>query len=64
MSYYCYVCDKPIKNKSKIQHFKSNTHKEFDKHIKLTTENPNINDIDEMFYAYIIENNKNMIIIS
>ena len=62
MSYYCDVCDKPIKHKSKIKHFKSNTRKEFDKckHIKLTTENPNINDIDEKFCAYIIERNKKL----
>ena len=28
-------------------------------HIKLTTENPNINNIDKIFYAYITEQNKN-----
>ena len=57
MSYYC---DKTIKLKSKKSHFKSNIHKEFDrcKHIKLTIENSNINDIDEIFYAYNIEQNK------
>ena len=34
----------------------SNTHKNFNKykHIKLTIGNPNINDIDKVFYAYII----------
>ena len=31
--------------------------------MKLTIENPNINDIDEIIYAYIIEHNKKMIII-
>ena len=40
--------------------FKSLSHKEFDKskNIKLTIENPNINSIDEKFYAYIIEHNR------
>ena len=57
MSYYC---DKTIELKSKSSHFKSNIHKEFErcKNIKLTIENPNINDIDEIFYAYNIEHNK------
>ena len=60
VSYYCSVCDKTIKLKSKNKHFNSNIHKEFDrlKHIKLTIENPNINDIGEIFYAYLIEHNK------
>ena len=57
---YCDVCDKTIKLESKNNQFKSNIHKEFDKckHIKLTIENPNINNIDEIFYEYIIEHNK------
>ena len=60
MDYYCEVCDKYMKPKSKYKHFKPNIHKEFDKgkHRKLTTENPNINDIDEIFNACIIEDNK------
>ena len=51
--------DKIIKLKSKNNHFKSNIHKEFDKctHIKLTVENPYINEKDEIFYAYSIEQN-------
>ena len=65
MSYYCDFCDKTIKLKSKNKHFKSNIHKEFDKckHIKLTIGNPNINDIDEIIYAYLTNIIKNMIII-
>ena len=31
MIYYCDVCDKTIKLKSKNEHFKSNIHKELDK---------------------------------
>ena len=51
MSYYCDVCDKAIKLKSKCSHFKSNIHKSFDrcKLLILTIENPNINDIDVFF---------------
>ena len=30
MSYYCDVCDKTIKLKSKSRHFKSNDHNEFE----------------------------------
>ena len=47
---------KTIKLKSKNEHFKSNTHKDFDKckHMKLTIENPDINGVDDIFYAYII----------
>ena len=61
MSYFRDVCDKTIKLKSKSSHFKSNIHKEFDKgkHIILTIENRNINNVDELFYANIIEHNKN-----
>ena len=57
MRYFCSVCDKTIKIESKNRQFKSNFRKEFDKckHIKLTNENPNINDIDEIFYAYNFE---------
>ena len=60
MSYYCDVCDKIIKLKSRNKHFKSTNHKEFDrcKHVKLTIENPNINDLDRVFYSYIIEHKK------
>ena len=60
MDYYCEVCGKFIKPKSKFKHFKANTHKEFDisKHMDLTIENTNIDDIDEVFYAYIIQHNK------
>ena len=61
MDYYCEKCDKNIKLQSKNRHFKPTLHKEFDRceHIKLRIENPNLNDIDETFYAYIIEHKKN-----
>ena len=59
MDYYCEICDNFIKPKSKKNHFKSKIHKEFNKckHIELTIENPNMNNRDEIFYAYIIEHN-------
>ena len=60
MIHYCDVCGKKFKLKLKSRHFKSNIHKELDKckHLKLTIENPNINDRDEVFYANNIEHNK------
>ena len=60
MTYYCDVCDKTTKPKSRNKHFSSNIHKKFNrcKHIKITIETPNIDDIDETFYAYIIEHNE------
>ena len=60
MDYYCDVGDKFIKPKSKYKHFKSNIHKKFDKskHMELTIENPDINNVDEVFYVYILQLNK------
>ena len=60
MDYYSDVCDKYTKTKSKCQHFKSNIHKEFDKckHIILFLKDIDINDVDETFYAYIIQHIK------
>ena len=66
MDYYCEVCNIFIKPKSKQKRFKSNTHKEVDicKYIKLTTENPDIKNIDKAFYAYIIQHKKKLTITS
>ena len=60
MKYYCDVCDKFIKLKSKYKHFKSNTHKQFDKfkHMILAIEDLDKNNVDEVFYAYIIQHKK------
>ena len=60
MDYYCEVCDKFFKPKNKYKHFESNSQNEFDKskHIELTIENPDINNVDEVFYAYLIQHNK------
>ena len=59
MDFYCYVCDNFIKPKSKYKHFQSNTHKEFDtcKNVELTIENPDINNVDKLFYAYNSQHN-------
>ena len=48
MDYYCDMCDKFIKPKTKNKHFNSNIHKKFDlcKHMELTIETPNINNVD------------------
>ena len=61
---YCYdVWAKFIKPKSKDKHFNSNTHEEFDrcKHMEIFIENPDMNNIDEVFYAYIILHKNKMI---
>ena len=60
MSYYCDVCDKTIKLKSKNNHLKSLSHREFDKciYMKITIKKPDINKTDKIFYSYIIEHNK------
>ena len=49
-----------IKPKSKSRHFKSNNHKNLakHKHIKLTIDNPNLDDIDKIIYNYINEYDK------
>ena len=61
MGYYCEVCDKHINPKSKYRHFKSNNHNEIERceKIKLSIENPDINDIDAIFCSYNIEHDKN-----
>ena len=57
MGYYCEVCFKYTNHKSKYMHFKSKSHKEFDKceHIQLSLKDIDINNVDEAFYIYIIE---------
>ena len=60
MTYFCNVCDKTIKLKSKNNHFKSLTHKEFDRgeHLNLTIEKPYINKTDNSIYEFVIQHNK------
>ena len=54
MDYHCEVCNIFIKPKSKSKHLKSNNHKNLDqhKHIKLTINNPNIDNIDSHIKEY------------
>ena len=60
MDYYCDVCDKLIKPKSNFKNFKPNTHEKFDicKRMELANENPAINKVREVFYAYIIQHER------
>ena len=61
MDYHCKVCNIFVKPKSKSKHFKSRNHIHLDKqkHIKLTIDNPNIDNIDEIFDSHINDyNNK------
>ena len=57
MDYFCEICIMFIKPKSKSRHFKSNNHKNLDshKHIKITINNPNKENIDKIFYTHIKE---------
>ena len=58
--YYCEICLKDIKTTSKYKHFKSKSNQEFDKckRIILSYKDIDINNVDEAFYLYIIEQNK------
>ena len=60
MDYRCEVCNMFIKPKRKSKHFKSKNHTNLDKHthIKLTIDNPNFDNIDEIFYSHIKNYNK------
>ena len=57
MDYYCEVCNKFIKPKSKSKQFESNIHKNLDKHkhIKVTINNPKLDNIDKKFYTHLNE---------
>ena len=60
MRYYCIICLRDIKKKSKYSHLKSKSHKEFEKykHIKLSFKNVDIKDVDEILYLYMKDYNK------
>ena len=60
MGYYCNICSRDIKNKSKYSHLKSKSHKEFEKyeHIILSFKNIDIKDVDEILYLYMKDYNK------
>ena len=60
MRYYCNICSRDIKKKSKHSHLKSKSHKEFEKyeHIILSFKNIDIKDVDEILYLYMKDYNK------
>ena len=64
MDYCCELSDKNINPKSKYKLFKSGRLVKNSVKAKLTIENPDINNVDKTFYEYIIEQNKNVNIIS
>ena len=55
MSYYCDICLRDIKKKSKNSHLKSKYHKEFEKykHMILSLKNADFKDVDEILYLYM-----------
>ena len=55
MRYFCNICLRDIKKKSKHSHLKSKSHKEFEKykHIILSFKNVDIKDVDEILYLYM-----------
>ena len=61
MKYYCEICLRDIKKKSKNSHLKSKSHKEFEeyKHIILSLKNVELKDVDEILYLYMKDHNKN-----
>ena len=60
MSYHCECCDKRIKLKSKNKRFKSLSHKEYEKIIRInyTIQNPNFFDVDKLFNDFITNHKK------
>ena len=60
MRYYCDICLRDFKKKSKYSHLKSESHKEFEKykHLILSLKNVDIKDVDEILYLYMKDHNK------
>ena len=60
MSYFCEICLKDIKKKCKISHLKYKAHKDFEKykHIILSLNIVDIEDVDETLCLYMIDHNK------
>ena len=54
MGYYCDICLKDIKKKSKNSHLKYKSREEFEnyKHIILTLKSVDIKDVDELLFLY------------
>ena len=60
MSFYCDICRRHIKKKSKHSHLKSKSHEEFEKykHKILSLKNVDIKDVDKILYLYMKDHNK------
>ena len=60
MRYYCEICLKNIKKKSKHSNLKSKSHKEIEKYKNknLSLKNVDINDVDEILYIYMKDHNR------
>ena len=60
MRYYCNICLRDIKKKSKYSHLKSKSHKEFEKHnnIIISFKNVDIKVVDEILLLYMKDYNK------
>ena len=62
MSYYCYICDKIIKIKSKNKHLNSINHKELEKFFCMihSIENPKFFNVDDIYNDFINNHKKNI----
>ena len=62
MGYYCCVCDKTIRNKSKNKNFRSRTQNELTQFIRInhTMENLDFFDNDGLFNDHITNHNKRL----
>ena len=60
MRYFCDICLRDIKKKSKYSHLKSRSHQEIEKykHIILSFKNVELKDVDEMLYLYMKDHSK------
>ena len=63
MGYFCDVCDKTIKLKSKNNHTKSLIHIQYEKSSRInhTFKNPIFFDVDKIFNIYITNHNKKLL---
>ena len=62
MEFYCDICDKSMKHKSKHEHFKSGLRNHYEKCFrkKHVNTNPDFFDRDKLFNIYITHHNKNI----
>ena len=60
MRYYCNICLRDNKRKSKHSHLKTKSHKEFEryKHIILSFKNVDMKDVDKILFLYMKDYNK------